>query len=198
MKPTGRMTNVAPGRGGVARDPKTLANHAFWDGSQEAMLKKALRLQAAATREGGRVRMRVNLVAEGVGHRVPTGFVDRQLILVAEGLGRNGSRVAPAAGPRLPAAVGPALAGQAGRLYARLLSDEGARSPVPFWRALPEARDTRLSPGVPDALDVTFPSEVEKVRVRVLHRRFWAETARAKGWADGDLVVIDRALPVAR
>ena len=35
MKPTARMTNIAPGHGGIRRDPSTLANHTFWDGSQE-------------------------------------------------------------------------------------------------------------------------------------------------------------------
>ena len=36
MAPTGRMTNIAPGNGGVERDPATLANHVFFDGGQEA------------------------------------------------------------------------------------------------------------------------------------------------------------------
>ena len=31
-------------------------------------------------------------------------------------------------------------------MYARLLEDETGRSPVPFWRALPEPTDTRLHP----------------------------------------------------
>ena len=47
MKPTGKMTNMAPGHGGVERDPMTLANHRFFDGSREDMLRRCLQLSQA-------------------------------------------------------------------------------------------------------------------------------------------------------
>jgi hypothetical protein len=193
MKPTGRLTNVAPGRGGIERDPATLGNHRFWDGSQLAMLRRALRLDVR--RRGERVETR--LVADDVGHRVPTGFIDRQVLLVVEAVDERGKPVALRAGPTLPAAAGTGLAGKPGRLYARLLRDESGRGPVPFWRATPDVVDTRLIPGRPDEAAFEFVRAPAVVRARVLHRRFWAEVAAAKGWPDRDLVVIDHQVSAA-
>ena len=92
------------------------------------------------------MRATVRLWTEDAGHRVPTGFIDRQLILVVEGEDAAGKPVAARAGPRLPSAVGKELEGQAGKLYAKLLHDFDGHSPAPFWRADPEAVDTRLAP----------------------------------------------------
>jgi hypothetical protein len=37
-----------------------------------------------------------------------------------------------------------------------------------------------------------FPAELERLRVRVLYRRFWEEVGRAKGWPDSERTVLDR------
>ena len=186
------MSNIAPGKGGTERDPATLGNHTFWDGSQAAMLRRCLDLRVDF---GDEVTLR--LTARGVGHRVPTGFIDRQLILSVEAQDAQG-RVVALEGPRLPSVVGAALAGKVGRLYARQLRDEDGRSPAPFWRALPEPNDTRLLPEVPDVLRMRVPVGTARLRVRVLHRRFWEEIRRAKGWQSDDIVVIDRWVDVVR
>lgn len=188
MKPTGRMTNIARGHGGIERDPATLGNHRFWAGSRLAMLRDALRLDVRV--EGRRVETR--LVAGNVGHRVPTGFIDRQLLLVVEAHDDRGRRLTMRSGPTLPPPVGPELAGMPGGLFARLAKDASGQLPVPFWRAVPEPEDTRLVPGQTDRRTFEFESAPARVRVRVLHRRFWAEVARQKRWPDQDLVVLDR------
>jgi hypothetical protein len=191
MKPTGTLHNVAPGHGGIDRDPNTLGNHVFWDGSQLAMLRRCLKVDVETSRQDNGVAVVVRLTARGVGHRVPTGFVDRQVLLVVDALDQAGRAVPLACGPTLPPAAGPILAGHPGRLYARLLKDEAGRSPVPFWRALPDPVDTRLVPEQADVRRFLFAPPARRVRVRVLHRRFWAETARGKRWPDSDLVVVD-------
>jgi hypothetical protein len=85
------------------------------------------------------------------------------------------------------------LAGQPGRLYAKLLRDEQGRSPAPFWRAgADDPVDTRLTPGQVDRSRYLFPAGLAHLRVRVLYRRFWEEVARAKGWPDRDLTVHER------
>ena len=47
MTPTGSMSNIAPGHGGIRRDPATLGNHRFFDGSQLNMLRRCLKLETA-------------------------------------------------------------------------------------------------------------------------------------------------------
>jgi hypothetical protein len=191
-KPSGKLHNVAPGRGGIDRDPKTLGNHHFWDESQEAMLRKCLTLNLTWGRSGEGIEATITLTARGVGHRVPTGFVERQLLLVVESFDDAGRPVRVIEGPRLPAVAGREFADKAGRVYARLLKDERGMAPAPFWRSLPEPDDTRLVPDVPDVRRFTFAGEAARLRVRVLHRRFWAATSESKGWAQRDVVVIDR------
>jgi hypothetical protein len=192
MTPTGRMTNIAPGHGGLARDPRTLANHRFFDGGRAAMLRRSVQASVTLEPAGKERKVRVRLTVEGAGHRVPTGFVDRQLLLVVDGEDAAGRRLEARSGPTLPAAAGPPLAGRPGRLYAKRLHDSGGRSPVPFWFPGREVDDNRLSPDRTDDLEITYPPDLTRVRVRVLYRRFWHEVAAAKGWPDTDLVVLDR------
>jgi hypothetical protein len=195
MKPTDRMTNIAPGKGGIQRDPKKLGNHRFFDGSREQMLRRCLRLDGSMVPEAGGVRFTLKLRPEGVGHRVPTGFVDRHLVLSVEGLDPEGQRVEPVAGPRLPAVAGAELEGRPGRVFAKLLKDDQGHSPAPFWKADLDPEDTRLKPGRAEQVEYRFPASVHTFRVRLIHRRFWQEVARAKGWPDSDLVLIDRTFP---
>jgi hypothetical protein len=201
MKPTGRMTNMAPGHGGIPRDPNTLANHRFFDGSQKAMLKRAVRASVRFERvsAGGasapQVRAWVRLWAEGVGHRLPTGFIDRHLVLVVEGLTSEGRTLPPRAGPKLPALAGEKLMGQPGRLYARVLCDLDGHSPAPFWLASPDPPpDTRLVPGKVEEDLFDFPATLARLRLRVLYRRFWPQVVQEKHWPQDDLLVLERTV----
>jgi hypothetical protein len=191
MAPTGKLSNIAPGQGGVERSPATLANHRFFAGSPRDMLRAALRLTATLRSAGSSTRAEVQLLADAVGHRLPTGFIDRNLVLVVRGEDQRGHEVAALSGPRLPDLSGPGVSGQIGRLYARVCRDQTGRSPVPFWRAEPAPEDTRLIPGHADRLTVTFPRETSAVRVQVLYRRFWPSVAADKGWPDNEQKVID-------
>ncbi|HEV7221728.1 MAG TPA: carboxypeptidase regulatory-like domain-containing protein [Pirellulales bacterium] len=205
MTPTGALTNIAPGAGGIDRDPKTLASHQLLPGGREAMLKKCLKLSVAARPAPARIDagiaagidIQVELLARDVGHCVPTGFIDRHLALAVEAFGAGGQIVDAISGPRLPDAAGRALSGRPGRLFARLLSDAEGRSPVPFWRAGATFDDTRLAPEKPAVNRWTFPAAARKVRVRLWYRRFWPETAEAKRWPDDSLLVFERWLGMA-
>ncbi|MBI1915060.1 MAG: hypothetical protein HYS12_10035 [Planctomycetes bacterium] len=193
MRPTGTMTNIAPSKGGIERDPLTLGNHRFFAGSREEMLRRCLHLSATLRPGPDAVRAEVTVRADGAGHRVPTGFVDRHLLLVVEGLDETGKPLRLRAGPVLPAVAGPELKGRPGKLYAKLLKDFEGNSPAPFWRADPDLVDTRLHPGREDRLVFEFPRELRRLRVRMLYRRFWQEVGRAKGWPDENLVVAEQA-----
>jgi nitrate/TMAO reductase-like tetraheme cytochrome c subunit len=197
MAPTGRMTNLAPDHGGIERDPKTLANHRFFAGSPEEMLRGAVSLSAAARRAGGVVRVEVEVRADGAGHRLPTGFIDRHLLLVVEAFGADGQPLPPKDGPVLSAVAGKALAGRPGKLYAKLLKDFDGHSPAPFWKADPDAVDTRLTPGEPDRVTFTFAEGTARLRLRLLYRRFWQQVAEEKHWPDHEVVVAEQELSVA-
>jgi hypothetical protein len=181
-------TNVAPGHGGRERSSATLADHGMFPGGQLAMLRRCLTLTVNPSRDADGVGVTVVVRADGVGHRVPTGFPDRNLVLTLDAF--------DAAGHRLTG-TGPEVDGRPGRLYAKLLRDFDGHGPAPFWRADPDFLDTRLKPGEPDESRYRFPAAAARVRVKLVYRRFWPEVAASKGWAGNESIVAecDREVP---
>jgi hypothetical protein len=171
---------MAPGAGGAIRDPRTLANHRFFDGSQHEMLKRSLRLTLEVTRVRSESKVVVSVIADDVGHRVPTGSPDRNLMLVVEARDENGNSVGPSFGPTLPKWLGDD-AGKPGQLFAKVLKDFEGRSPVPFWRASPEFVDSRLTPGRIQRLEFRFPADVQPI-ARLIYRKSWSGTQPNPSW----------------
>lgn len=194
MAPSGSLTNIAPGAGGIERDPMTLASHRLLPGGREAMLKKCLKLSIHCDRTPVECEVRVELAARDVGHRVPTGFIDRHLALCVETFDAQGQAIDAVSGPRLPAAAGRSLGKRPGRLFARLLNEPDGRAPAPFWRPGVTFVDTRLGPEKPETIRWTFPPGIRRVRVRLWYRRFWPETVEAKNWPKDEILVFDREL----
>jgi hypothetical protein len=186
MTPTGKMTNIAPGKGGIERKPHTLASHSL-PGSQAEMLRRCLKMKVS--KAGAQVV--VEVLADNVGHRVPTGFIDRNLVLVAEATSQDGTPLKLIKGPRLPASAGKKLAGSPGLLFAKQLHDPDGRNPIPFWLPHGKTVDTRLRPGRAERAEFTFASAATTVRVRLIYRRFWQDVAEVRGWSDNEVVVVD-------
>lgn len=186
MTPTGKMTNIAPGKGGIDRMASTLASH-HTPGGERGMLRKCLKMKVAWKDQ----RVNVEIVATNVGHRVPTGFVDRQLILVVTAADENNKQIHLLEGPRLPASTGKWKA-VAGALYAKQLIGEARRTPTPFWLPVLNTVDTRLAPDQADFRTFVFAAPVHRVTVQLWYRRFWQEVADARGWTDNDLLVLEQ------
>lgn len=194
MAPTGTTTNLAPGKGGKPRDPRTLSNHRFFAGTQADMLRQAIQVSVVA-REG---QVAVEIQVDGAGHRVPTGFPDRHLLLAIEAFDADGAPVPLEKGDALPAEAGKEWEKMAGRLYAKRLTDFDGVGPVPFWRARPEFADTRLTPGSVERATFRFAAEHRRLRVRLLYRRFWPEVTQVKGWPDDGFSLVDQTLKLGR
>lgn len=182
MRPTGTMTNIAPGKGGIERNPWSLASHAF-PGATQAMLRRCVRLEVTTETQGANTLVKVALHVGDVGHRVPTGFIDRHLLLVVE------TKNPLVEGPVLDSAAGQ-LRGKPGRIYAKVLRDDKGRSPLPFWKPHETMTDHRLQPNQTQREQFLFQGDAT-VQVRLIHRRFWDEVARARGWDDNDTIVAE-------
>lgn len=189
MAPTGKMTNIAPGKGGIERDPSTLASH-HTPGGGLAMLRHSLAVTLNASQESGEVRVRLNVVARNVGHRVPTGFPDRHLVLVVTARDGHGNSVEPTGGTKLPLSAG-VLAHKAGTLFAKQLHDGNGKAPIPFWVHVGKIVDTRLHPDRPEEHVFTYPSVAKTVAAQIWYRRFWSEVAAARAWHDNDVLVLE-------
>ncbi len=192
MAPTGKMTNIAPGHGGIERAASTLASHHLPGASLE-MLRQSLKVSVQASVEPNGRRVEVAIVAEGVGHRVPTGFPDRQLVMVVKAYDAKGALVKLSEGPRLPRSVGK-WSGSAGVLYAKQLTGEAARTPIPFWLHVEKIEDTRLHPEHPDRRAFVFAESAHRVTLQLWYRRFWQEVADERGWTDNDTLVVEKTL----
>ena len=198
MAPTGRMTNIAPGNGGLDSRSEDVKQSPVFRWKSRGNVSP-MSTGVGVMQPDGRQRSCCGSTVDGGGggHRVPTGFIDKHLILVVEGEDAAGKRVALRSGPTLSSIVGKQLAGRPGKLYAKLLRDFDGRSPVPFWRADPDPVDTRLTPGRADVTEFIFERQLTKVHVRVLYRRFWMEVGRSKGWPDAAVTVLQRDVDVS-
>src|SRR5581483_1143730 len=78
----------------------------FFAGDQLMMLRRCLSLAVEPSRHADGVTMTVTVRADGVGHRVPTGFPDRNLVLAVEAFDDTGRPVPAVDGPALPPAAG--------------------------------------------------------------------------------------------
>ena len=185
MAPTGTMTNIAPGKGGIERDPRTLASH-HTPGAQIDMLRKAVSLKMDVKNAALGRRVEIEITAANVGHRVPTGFPDRQLLLVV-----TAKQGALLEGSRLPKSAGN-WAGLPGSLFAKQLHNEHGRSPIPFWLHVDKVEDTRLFPERPERRTFLFAPETSGVTAQLWYRRFWHEVAVMRGWKDNDLLIVEQ------
>jgi hypothetical protein len=189
MTPTGKMTNIAPGRGGIERDPMTLASHRM-PGADAEMLRSCLRLSARIETKGPELVVTIDLTAHDVGHRVPTGFIDRHLILAVDAIDSNGG-ASLRDGAVLPETAGAPLAGSPGKLFAKMLQDSDGHRPSPFWRPGRVAEDTRLEPDKPVQGKWVF-ARAGEVRFRLLYRRTYHQVADEKRWPGNEIVIVDQ------
>ena len=196
MAAAAEIVNAAPGHGGIDRQTATLSDHSMF-GAGTKRLGDVLRLSFKHERFEAGVEVEVCLDASEVGHRVPTGFVDRHVLLIVEAADAAGAGVESVAGPLIPKFAGPSVAGRPGRVFAKVLFRPDGSAPAPFWGAEPEYVDSRLDPAVIERLTLTFGNAAATIRVRVLHRDFWESVRVEKKWTDDTVVVLDQRYSVA-
>jgi hypothetical protein len=193
MAPTGSLTNVAPGHQGIERNPYSLASHRF-PGTTPEILARCLQMSASWKNTSSGIQVNVAITPRNVGHCVPTGFIDRQVLLVVEGIDNAGLPCSRISGPSLPVEVGPQLCGLAGCLYAKKLTSSSDGTPTPFWRSSGPVKDSRLRPEVSERSSFEFAADTKHIRIRLLYRRFWDSTAKDKHWPDNQILVAEQFL----
>src|SRR5262249_7583181 len=152
-----------------------------------AMVRRCLSVRVSL--QGNRVDVEVR--ADDVGHRVPTGFIDRHLLLTVEAWDAGKKPVPLTVGPKLPRAAAD-LANVPGKLYGKWFPVGGRDSPLPFWLAHDDPVDTRLHPGKMDFAGFVFVQPVANVRVRLIYRRQWPAPGNGGASRDGEIVVVEQ------
>jgi hypothetical protein len=120
------------------------------------------------------------------------------LVLWVSATGTDGQALELVDGPVLPplAGRGPVsqggLAGQPGRLYAKVLEGLDGTVPVPYWRPNRLKYDTRLLPERTDRVRFRFQPAGGDVNVvaRLIYRRFSKYLADQKAWPGNEVVIV--------
>lgn len=194
MKPDGLMGNVAPGKGGIDRNPMEMASHQMMPGGLQKMLQNSIQHETKVIKGTNDCTVGVQLKAVNVGHKIPTGYIDRHLILHVKAMSNEGE-LKPLDGDRIPSWVDQSMHGDAGVLLGRPLLHPDKQFTQPFWQwGGGVIVDSRLEPENEKKWSWRFSKKVEKVKVSLIYRPFWKEQQLTKKWNDLDVVVFEKII----
>lgn len=205
MPSEGTMPVLAPA--GQAQDalPPRILSHVNRT-HEAALVRETARLEVQATAANGALDVTVSVTNAMGGHHLPTGFPERNLVLLVtasvEGkplTQTDGERIPPCGGEGPPEDRN--YADRPGKIFAKVLCDEMERFPAPMWRRTIILSDTRIAAHETDRSQYRFalPEDRERpltleVHATLLYRRFFRHTLAAKGWDLPDQVVVDKRL----
>ncbi len=201
------ITNVAPGKGGVERDPLTIPAHTFPGASSTDLLQNALTMSVSASRIGDRIRAKVTLLNDMTGHSVPTDSPLRQMILLVRATDPEGRELTLLEGPTIPewGGVGDPeqgyYAGLPGKIFAKILMELWTEiTPTSsYWNPTRIVEDNRLAVFASDASVYTFTAREDgkvQVEVTLLYRRAFKELMDQKVWDTPDILMERRVLTI--
>jgi hypothetical protein len=194
------MTNVAPDKGGVERDPMAIHAHTQTGAMDEELLQNAVTITATARLEGEAVVVQVDITNDKTGHHVPTDSPLRHLILLICATDARGNVLQQLDGPTVPEWGGVGdyskgyYAGLPGKGFAKILEELWTEvSPTgAYWNPTRVLSDNRLAAFATDISTYTFaaPAKGEvTVEVALLFRRAFKELMDQKGWDVLDIVM---------
>jgi hypothetical protein len=194
------MTNVAPGKGGIERDPLTLYAHTFPGAASTELLQNAVTMTTTAHLEENQLIVNVNITNDKTGHHVPTDSPLRHLILLVQAWDSRGQVLSLLNGSTIPewGGVGdPArgyYAGLPGKTFAKVLTElwteitpSGA-----YWNPTRLVSDNRLVAFATDTSSYTFSTQADKnvtVKITLLFRRAFKALMDQKGWDVPDIIM---------
>jgi hypothetical protein len=199
------ITNVAPDKGGVERDPMTIPAHTFPGASNLELLQNSVTMTATARREQDQVVVEVTLINDKTGHHIPTDSPLRQMILLVSAVDRQGQALPLRKGSTIPDWGGKGdptkgyYAGLPGKGYAKILSELWTEvTPTgAYWNPTKIVGDNRLAAFESDTSVYVFEGAENpeiRIQVRLLFRRAFKELVDQKGWDIADIVMEESSL----
>ncbi len=200
LKPDGMTANFAPQRGGLQRDPRTVATHHFPGARDEALLRDAVTVSSSVETVGKRLNVTVTLTNAGTGHHVPTGSPLRQMILLVRPTDPSGRPLPLVSGPVVPdwGGVGDPgdgdYAGLPGKGYAKILEElwTGTSPSGAYWNPTRIVEDSRLAALASDTTTYVFFAPQGRsitTDIRLIFRGAYKELMNQKGWDIPDIVM---------
>lgn len=199
------ITNVAPGKGGIERDPKTIHAHTFPGAASQELLQNALSMTADATRSADKIIVKVILINDQTGHDIPTDSPLRQMILLVEASDAKGNLLPQSEGEVIPewGGIGDPqkgyYAGLPGKGFAKILAELWTEvSPTgAYWNPTRLVSDNRLAAFANDTSSYTFQAPAQggaSISVRLFYRRAFRLLADQKDWEIPDILMIEKVI----
>jgi hypothetical protein len=185
------LTNVAPGKGGVERDPLTIPAHTFPGASSTDLLQNAVTMSVSSRRDGNRVIIEVNILNNRTGHHVPSDSPLRQLILLVQAAGPGGEPLVQVDSPMLPdwAGIGDPAEG-----YYAGISPTGA-----YWNPTRVVSDNRIPAFGSDTSTYIFEAPAVgsiTVDISLFFRRAFIQLMEWKGWDVPDILMEEARIEI--
>lgn len=195
------LTNIAPGKGGIERNPNALHSHNMTI-TAEMLQKSTLTMKAAATDispSGNEITVDVTLTNDQTGHHIPTDSPWRQMILLVEARDSAGNMLTLKSGSTLPSwcGVGDYASGyyayMPGKAYAKVLKEMWTNvvPAVSYWRHTEVESDTRLAALASDSTKYVFYTlgAGSTVTVKLIYRRAYIDMIAQKKWNSPDIIM---------
>lgn len=199
------MTNVAPDKGGVERDPMTIQAHAQLGGMDEEFLQDSVSMTASAKHDKDTISVTVTITNDNTGHHIPTDSPLRQLILLVQAIDSQGQPLQLFQGAIIPEYGGIGnpeegyYAGVPGKIFAKVLEEMWTEvSPTgAYWNPTVVLSDNRLAAMDTDTSTYVFTvSEEGKsiIEVILLYRRAFKTLMDQKEWYVPDIIVAKESI----
>lgn len=195
------LTNVAPGKGGVERDPFTIHAHTFPGASNLELLQNSVSMTVTSELLDESLAIQVEIVNDRTGHHVPTDSPLRSLILLIEAEDSQGQSLMLLSGPTIPewGGIGDPVqgyyAGLPGVAYAKILEEAwtGISPTGAYWNPTRLVSDNRIPAfgHAPSAYTFAIPQGGGSVAVdvRLLYRRAFIQLMDQKSWDIDDILM---------
>ncbi len=202
------LTNVAPGKGGIERDPLTIHAHTFPGAASQELLENSVSMSVTAQVLENSLAIQVEIINDRAGHHVPTDSPLRHLILLVEMRDDQGQVLKQLDGPTIPdwGGVGDPVqgyyAGLPGTAYAKILEElwTGISPSGAYWNHTRLVSDNRI-PALGRAISAysfALPPATDSVTVdvRLLFRRAFIQLMDQKSWDVKDTLMERQTLQV--
>jgi len=200
MPHSGATIFALPGVGAHQRDPETIFSHLMPGAMDLELLQNAVSLNAWSEIINETIQIQVEIKNDNTGHKIPTDYPGRQLILIVQGFDEHGNPLRLIEGPSLPewAGIGNPefgyYAGLPGLIFANILEEvwTGISPTVAYWNPFTIVSDNRIDPFQTDLSKYVFYSpnvEETRIEIQLLLRRTFIEIRDWKQWDIPDITV---------
>ena len=189
-----------PSVGAHERDPETIFSHLMPGAMDIEFLQDAVTLNATAETNSQEIKVIVEINNDNTGHKIPTDYPGRQLVLLIQAYDKTGLPLALHAGPILPEWVGVGeqdqgyYSGLPGTAYAMILEEvwTGKTPTIAYWNPYKILSDNRIRPNETAVCEYIFENPAAgdvKISIQLIFRRNFIEVMDWKKWDSPDIVI---------